>query len=86
MVVHAALGEQGDILEALVVPDNMIKVGMAFTADVVKNLNIEAKFGRVLGTAFGVDLAVFDDRFEPGKVFAVMRDDNLKVRRVKSRG
>lgn len=79
MVIHTTLGEKGDILKALVVIDNMVKVGVTFTADVLKGLDFEAKLGRVLGTAFGVHLAMSDDRLQPGKVFVVMRDDDLKV-------
>lgn len=82
MVIDAALGEEGNILETLVVLDNMIEVGVTFTTDVLKGLDFERKLRRVLGAAFGIDLAVFNDRFEPGKVFAVMRDDNLIVLRV----
>ena len=59
---------------------------MAFTADIFKSLDIKAKVGRVLRAAFGIDLAVIDDGFEPGKVLAVMRDYNLKVWRVSRRG
>ena len=55
---------------------------MAFTADVFKGLDFEGGLGRVLGATFGVYLAVFDDRLEPGEVFVVMRNDNLKVQRV----
>ncbi len=40
----------------------MVKVGVTFPADVLKSLDIEAIIGRVLGAAFGIDLAVFDDR------------------------
>ena len=38
----------------------------------------------MLGSAFVVDLAVFDDWLEPGEVLVVMRDDNAKVWRVES--
>ena len=79
MVVDAALGEEGNIFEAIVVLDNVVKVGVTFAANVLKRLDVDAKLGGVLGSAFGIDLAVFHDRLEPGEIFAVMRDDNLKV-------
>lgn len=82
MVINAGLREKGDILEALVVLDDMMKVGVTFAADVFEGFGVELKLGRVLGAAFGVDLAVFDDRFEPGKVFIVVRDDYFKVQMV----
>lgn len=34
---------------------------MTFTADVLEGLNFEARLGRMLGTTFGIDLAMFDD-------------------------
>ena len=82
VIVDTALGEQSDVLEVLVVLDNVVKVGVAFTANVLKGLNFQWKLGRVLGTTFGVYLAVFDHRLEPGEVFVVMRNDNLEVQRV----
>ena len=82
MIVDAALGEQSDVLEVLVVFDNVVKVGVAFTANIVKSLDFEGKLRRVLGATFGVYLAVFNDRLEPSKVFVVMRDNNLTVQRV----
>ena len=82
MVVDAALSEQDNILEALVMFDDMMKVGMTFTANVLKGLNFEAGLGRMLGAAFRIDLAVFDHRFEPGQVFVVVRDNNLVVQSI----
>ena len=86
VIIHAALGEQGDIFEAIVVVDDMVHVGMPFAANVFESLHVEAEFGRVLGAAFGVDLAVSNDRLEPAKVFAIMSDDNLNLLGIKSRG
>ena len=60
MIVDAALGEKGDVLEVLVVLDDVVKVGVAFTADILKGLDFEGKLGGVLGAAFGVYLAVFN--------------------------
>lgn len=82
MVIDPALGEQSDVFETLVAVGYVVKVGVTFTADIFKSLDIEAKVGRVFRAAFRIDLAVIDDRFEPGKVFVVMRDDDLKVWRV----
>ena len=55
---------------------------MTFAADVLQRLDVEAKLGRVLGAAFGVDLALSDDWLEPGEVFAVMGDDKFDVLRL----
>ena len=82
MVIDAALGEQGDILETVVVLDNMVEVGVTFTADVLEGIDVEAELGRVLRAAFGIDLAVLDDCFEPAKILAIVRDDNLQVQRI----
>lgn len=86
VIIHAALGEEGDILEAVVVVDDMVHESMPFAANVLESLHVEAEFGRVLGAAFGVDLAVSNDRLEPAKVFAVMSDDDLNLLGIKSRG
>ena len=61
MVIDAALSKKGDVLEALVVLDNMVKVGMTFTANVLKGINFETGLGRMLGATFRIDLAVFDN-------------------------
>ena len=79
VVVDAALSEEGDIFEAVVTLDNMMEIGMSFAADIFQGFDIEVELWRVLGAAFGVDLTVFEDRFEPGEVFVVMSHDNLKV-------
>ena len=81
MVIDAALSEECDILEVIVVVDDMIKVSMTFTANVLKRFDVEACLGRVLGAAFGINFAVFDDGLEPGKVFVVMSDNELNVLR-----
>ena len=86
MVIDTALDEQGDITEAIIVLDDVVKVGVTFTADVLEGLDVEAKLGCVLGAAFGVDLAMFHDRLKPRKVFTVVSDDHLKVWRVERRG
>lgn len=86
VVIDAALGEKSDVLDALVVLDDVVKVGVTFTADVLKSLDFEVKLGRMLGAAFGIDLDVVDDRLQPGKVFAVMRDDDLNVLKVSRDG
>lgn len=82
MIVDAALGEKSDVLEVLVMVNNVVKVGVAFTANVLKGLDFERKLGRVLRATFSVYLAVFDDRLEPGEVFIVMRDDDLTFQRI----
>ena len=79
MVIDAALSEKGDILEVIVVFDDMIKEGMTFTANVLKRFNVEGSLGRVLGAAFGINLAMSDVGLEPGEVFAVMSDDEFNV-------
>ena len=79
MVVDAALSEEGDILQVIVVFDNMMKEGVTFTPNVLKRFNVEAFLGRVLGAAFGINLAMSDDGLKPGKVFAVMSDNELNV-------
>ena len=58
---------------------------MTFTADVFKNFDVEGKLRRMLQSALGINLAIFDDGAEPRKVFVVLGDDNLKVWRVESR-
>ncbi len=59
---------------------------MAFAADILERFDVEGGLGSMLGTAFGVDLAVVDDGFEPGEVFIVMGDDNLEVHGIECRG
>ena len=86
VVIDTALDEQGDIAEAIIVLDDVVKVGVTFAADVLEGLDVEAKLGCVLGAAFGVDLAMFDDRLKPRKVFIVVGHDHLKVWRVECRG
>ena len=86
MVVDAALNEEGDILQVIVVFDDMMKVCVTFTANVLKRFHVEASLGRVLGAAFGINLALSDNGLEPGKVFAVMSDNELNVLRVLYRG
>ena len=86
MVINATLCEEGDILQIIVVFDDMMKVGVTFTANVLKRFNVEASLGRVLRTAFGINLALSDNRPKPGKIFAVMSDNELNVLRVLSRG
>lgn len=84
VIFNAALGEHGDIRQAIVVLDDMMKVGVTFAADVLQSLDV-TDFRCKFGAAFGVDLAVINDGFEPGKIFAVMGDDNFEFRRVESR-
>ena len=79
VVIDAALSEKGDILQVIVVFCDMMKEGVTFTPDVLKRFNVEASLGRVLGAAFGVNLALSDDGHEPCKVFAVMSDNELNV-------
>ena len=79
MVIDAGLSEKSNILEALVILDDVVKVGMTFTADVWEVLDLEAKLGCVLRAAFGIDPAVLDDWLKPVKVFTVMCDDDLEV-------
>ena len=79
MIIDAALGEKGDILQDIVVFHDMMKEGVTFTSNVLQRFNVEASLGRVLGAAFGVDLALSDDGLEPGKVFIVMSDNELNV-------
>ena len=86
MVIDAALNEEGDIFQVIVVFDDVMKVGVTFTANVLERFHVEASLGRVLGAAFGIDLALADDGLEPGKVFAVMGDNELNVLRVLCRG
>ena len=82
VVVDAALNEEGDILQVVVVFNDMMKVCVTFTTNVLKRFHVEAPLGRVVGAAFGINLAVSDDGLEPGKVFAVMSDNELNVLRV----
>ena len=86
VIVDAGLSEQGDIFEPIVAFDNVVKIGMSFAADVFHSFEIKRRLWRVFGTTFRIDLAVFEDRFEPGKVFVVMSHDNLKVDRVQTCG
>ena len=86
MVIDAALGEQGDVFEAIVVLDDVGQEGVAFAADVLESLDVEAKLGGVLGAAFGVDFALVHDRLKPGEVFVVVSDDKFKVLWVRNRG
>ena len=79
MVIDTALSEEGDILQIIVVFHDMIKVGVTFTANVLERFNVEASLGRVLGTTFGVNLALSDDGLEPGKVFVVMSNNELNI-------
>ena len=82
VIIDTALGEQSHIFEAFVLVDDMVQVCVTFAADVLQRLDVEAKLGRVLGAAFGVDLALSDDWLEPGEVFAVMGDDKFDVLRL----
>ena len=86
MVVDSALGKESDILEAVVVLDNMVKVGVTFTTNIFKWLDFEAWFWRMFRAAFRINLAVIDDRFKPGKVFVVLSDNNLKIFRAPGDG
>ena len=79
MVIDAALSEEGDILQVIVVFDDMIEEGMTFTANVLERFNVEVSLGRVPGAAFGINLALSDNGLEPGKVFAVMSDNEFNV-------
>ena len=65
MVIDAALGEQSNILEAMVVLDDVIKIAVTFSANVLESFDVEANLGRVLRATFGVDFAMFDDWLEP---------------------
>ena len=86
MVINAALSEEGHILQVIIVFDDMIKISMTFTANVLKRFDVEASLGRVLGATFGINLAVSDDGLEPGKVFVIMSDNELNVLRFLCRG
>ena len=79
MVIDAALGEEGDILQVIVVFHDMMKEGVTFTPNILKRFNVEGFLRRVLRAAFGVYLALSDDGLEPGKVFIVMSDNKLNV-------
>ena len=48
MTVDAALDKQGDLLETVVIFDDMVEVGVAFTANVLKCLDFKARLGRML--------------------------------------
>lgn len=85
MVIDAALGEQGDILETIVVLDDVTQVSVTFTANILERLDVEEELGRIHGATFGVDLALVHDRLEPGKVFVVVGNDEFKALRVSSR-
>ena len=86
MVIDTALSKEGDILQVIVVLDDMMEVCVTFTANVLKRFNVEASLGRVLGAAFGINLAFSNNRLEPGKVFAVMSDNEFNVLGVLCRG
>ena len=79
MVIDAALSEESDILQVIVVFNDVMKEGVTFTPNVLKRFNVEASLRRVLGAAFGINLAMSDDGPEPGKVFAVMSNNELNV-------
>lgn len=85
VIIDAALGEQGDILEAIVVLDDVTQVGVTFAANVLKGLDVEVELGRHCGVTFGVDLTLVHDGLKPGKVFIVVGDDELEALRVKIR-
>ena len=82
VIIDTALGEEGDILQVIVVFHDMMKIGVTFTANVLERFNVEASLGRVLGTAFRVNLALSNDGLEPGETFVVMSDNELNVLRV----
>lgn len=86
MIVDAALGEEGDVLEAVVVLDNVVKVGVTFTTNVLKCFDFKPWLGRMFGAAFRVDLAMVNDRLQPGEVLVVLGNDDFKILRVLGEG
>ena len=52
MIVDTALSKEGDILKAVIVLDDMVKVGMTFTTNILKWLDFEAWLGRIFRAAF----------------------------------
>ena len=79
MVVDTALSKEGDVLEAVVVLDNMAKVGVTFTTNILKSLDFKTWLGCIFGAAFRVHLAMIEDRLEPGEILVVVSNDDLKV-------
>ena len=86
MVVDTALSKERDVLEAVVVLDNVVEVGVTFTTNVLKWLDFEAWLRRMFGAAFRIDLAMVNDRLEPGEVLIVLGNDKLKFFRVPGDG
>ena len=86
MIVDAALSKEGDILENIVVLDDMVKVGVTFTTNVLKWLDFEAWLGRMFRAAFRIDFGIFEDGLEPGKVLVVVGYHNFKLFRVPGDG
>lgn len=78
MVINAALDEECDISQRVVIVDDVVEEGVSLTANVGQRREFERGCWRIVGSAFTINAAFRTFLLEPGEVFVVVTHDDFE--------